>query len=147
MLNKIESEVRRAEGGQKILWKMFLDCYRYFVTLGLKESTDELVTVDIIHDTVCIDGKVIHFSPRVFKLFLILYENEGKAVSNDEIMRFVWPESTLKSDDVTIRQFVRYVREKIEPDLDEFMYLTSVRSNGYMLSFRELRERRNKKKY
>ncbi|MCL0099709.1 FHA domain-containing protein [Dehalococcoidia bacterium] len=71
-------------------------------------------------------------SRKEFDVLELLYQNQGDAVSRDDIVRVGWPERT--DGDVgnqEIEQCVRRIRRRIEPDPANPRYVITVRGYGF----------------
>ncbi|MCL6590454.1 MAG: winged helix-turn-helix domain-containing protein [Firmicutes bacterium] len=85
---------------------------------------------------VFLNGENLKLTGKRYELFRLLYQNRGRAVSDDEIRQAVWPERESGPDgvplvnDEEIATLIRFLRER----LGEYAYLLeTVRSYGYRL--------------
>jgi DNA-binding winged helix-turn-helix (wHTH) protein len=74
-------------------------------------------------------------SRKEFDILSLLYRRKGDACSSDEIAAIGWPERT-KSDvaDQDIAQYIRRLRQRIEPTPSQPRYIVTVRGYGYKLA-------------
>ncbi|MBS1852360.1 MAG: response regulator transcription factor [Acidobacteria bacterium] len=76
------------------------------------------------------NGKVVTTTTREFRLLQYLARHSSRVFSRDQLLDAVWTEGsfvTPRSVDV----YVRRLREKIEPDPDNPVYLKTIRGIGY----------------
>lgn len=70
-----------------------------------------------------------------YKLMLLLFQNSEKIVDKYQIVTNVWGESYIDEvDDARIEKLVSRLRQKIEPDPSNPVFLTTVRGRGYRLA-------------
>jgi DNA-binding response OmpR family regulator len=73
-----------------------------------------------------------HMTPKQCSLLQMLMENCNRTVSRSEIMASIWETSYLE-DTRTLDVHIRWLRERIEPDPSNPIYLLTVRGMGYHL--------------
>ena len=73
-----------------------------------------------------------HMTPKQCALLQMLMQNHDRVVSRSEIMAAVW-ETTYMADTRTLDVHIRWLRECIELDPSEPVYLQTVRGKGYRL--------------
>ncbi|MCA9808683.1 MAG: winged helix-turn-helix transcriptional regulator, partial [Cyanobacteria bacterium HKST-UBA06] len=97
------------------------------------ESTSLWVNVD--SGEVLIDGQAIETLTNLeYKLMLLLFHNAEKIIDKYEIVTNVWGDSYINEvDDARIEKLVSRLRQKIEPDPSNPIFLTTVRGRGYRL--------------
>ncbi|MCB0087778.1 MAG: winged helix-turn-helix transcriptional regulator, partial [Caldilineaceae bacterium] len=97
------------------------------------ESTSLWVNVD--SGEVLIDGQAIETLTNLeYKLMLLLFHNAEKIIDKYEIVTNVWGDSYINEvDDARIEKLVSRLRQKIEPDPSNPVFLTTVRGRGYRL--------------
>ena len=78
-----------------------------------------------------VDGKIIKTTPLEFKILLLLIKNKGRVFSSEEIYERVWNEKAINTD--TIMVHIRNIREKIEADPKNPIYLKVVWGVGYKI--------------
>ena len=74
-----------------------------------------------------------HMTPKQCALLQMLMENCNRTVTRSEIMASIWETSYLE-DTRTLDVHIRWLRECIEPDPSNPIYLLTVRGMGYHLS-------------
>lgn len=76
------------------------------------------------------NGREIELTQREYELIRYLAENPGKVISREELMSSVWQYDyfgDLRAVDVAIRR----LREKLEPNPSEPVYVMTKRGVGY----------------
>jgi hypothetical protein len=85
---------------------------------------------------ITISGKTLRLSGNLYELFGVLYRNRGRAVSNEEIRKAVWPErahderGVPNAADLEITNIVKRLREKLG---DGGGLIRNCRGYGYIL--------------
>ncbi|HEX4424284.1 MAG TPA: response regulator transcription factor, partial [Terriglobales bacterium] len=77
-----------------------------------------------------VDGRAVPTTTREFRLLDYMARHTARVFTRDQLLDAVWSEGsfvTPRSVDV----YMRRLREKIEPDPDNPMYLKTVRGIGY----------------
>lgn len=70
-----------------------------------------------------------------YKLILLLFQNVDRIVDKYQIVTEVWGEHYLDEvDDARVEKLVSRLRQKIEPDASEPLFITTVRGRGYRLA-------------
>jgi DNA-binding response OmpR family regulator len=73
-------------------------------------------------------------SPPQFRLLSLLYDNPDRAVTRDQIVANVWPDSAGEGvSEQAIDALVRRLRERLSEVDDEHSYVTTVRGHGFRL--------------
>jgi DNA-binding response OmpR family regulator len=73
-----------------------------------------------------------HMTPKQTALLQMLMRNADRVVSRAEIMKVIWDTSYME-DTRTLDVHIRWLRERIEPDPSNPVYLLTVRGTGYRL--------------
>jgi pSer/pThr/pTyr-binding forkhead associated (FHA) protein len=89
--------------------------------------------VDLEAAEVRVDRRLVQLSSKEFALLTLLYENQGKVCSKDEIGQVVWSEYQQGVFDYQIENLVRRLRTKIENDPNAPQLLVTMRGLGYKL--------------
>lgn len=76
------------------------------------------------------EEKLIPFTARELALFRFLLEHPGQVFTKEQLYMQVWNENVV--DDNTIMVYMKRVREKIEEDVKNPVYIKTVRGIGYM---------------
>lgn len=98
---------------------------------------NDRIRLDVTAQQVKVAGQLTHLSPIEFKLLFTLMVNAGKAMSKSALFLEVWGYEFIGGTNL-VEVTVRRVREKIEPDPSQPVYLLTVRGAGYR--FRPLDE-------
>jgi DNA-binding response OmpR family regulator len=88
------------------------------------------IRVDMLGQTLEVDGTPIEVSNREFRLLCYLIENRGRVLSRDQILNKVWGydyEGTAR----TIDNFINKLRTKIEISPTDPLMIQTVRGVGY----------------
>jgi len=95
-------------------------------TLTFKMGSNQLV-INKLKREVLLNGETLSLSPMEFKILLTLAENEGAALSRDELLSAVWRDERVVFDR-TVDAFIAKIRKKLGPFKD---CLETVRGYGY----------------
>lgn len=91
---------------------------------------DECLEIDLVRRQVMVNGQDVHLTPTEFRLLAYLVGKQGQPVMHRELLREVWgPEYT--EDIASLQVYVRYLREKIEPDPRKPLYILTEWGVGY----------------
>lgn len=97
-------------------------------------SFDEICTGNIRIEKnarkVFLDAKEIKMSVKEYELFVYLVENEGKALSKEEIFNKIWGSGS-ESEMQTVTVHIKWLREKIEKEPKNPKYIQTVWGIGY----------------
>ena len=77
-----------------------------------------------------VDAETVKLTPIEYKIMKYLMENKGKVLSTRQIYETVWEEPFYNSDN-TVAVHIRRIREKIEINPKDPMYLKVVWGIGY----------------
>ncbi|MEK4510094.1 response regulator transcription factor [Paenibacillus anaericanus] len=127
LLARIKSNLRRVES---------------MISTSPKQSENE----DILHlGTIIIDkkgykvtkeGKEVSLSAKELELLFFLSKHRNQVFSKTQLLDAVWGYSTY-GDESTITVYIRRIREKLEVDPSNPMYIKTVWGIGYKFSFDE----------
>lgn len=90
---------------------------------------DEHLSVDFVHQQVTRDGESVALTPTETKILFILMRNAGRTVTNDFLLRRIWPLDEIFED--TLRVHIHRLRQKIESKASGVKYVGTERSIGY----------------
>ncbi len=76
------------------------------------------------------NGKEIKLSPKEFNLLVYFLKNQGRALTRDDILNAVWGYSNFVTDR-SVDRFVTTLREKIEHDPHNPVFIHTLREIGY----------------
>lgn len=88
------------------------------------------VSVDLAKRKVERAGKPVELTAQEFRLLVYLVTNVGRTLSREELLSAAWGfdyEGTAR----TVDNFIRQLRQKCEPDLDQPRFFLTVRGVGY----------------
>lgn len=81
---------------------------------------------------VTVDSEPIKLTPIEYNILLLLVKNAGKVFSIDQIYEEIWNEEAIGADN-TVAVHIRHIREKIEINPREPLYLKVVWGVGYKI--------------
>ncbi len=88
------------------------------------------LSVDITRHTITKAGNLIELTAKEFDLLVMLMRNSGKVLTRDTLLDKVWGVGYY-GDTRTVDVHVRYLRQKIEDNPDEPVFIQTVRGVGY----------------
>jgi DNA-binding response OmpR family regulator len=92
--------------------------------------SDGSLEIDFLLRRVCLNGVPARLTPTEFRLLAYLVRNRDRAVPHAEILREVWgPEYA--QDSPTLQVYIRYLREKVEPNPRKPVYIRTEWGIGY----------------
>jgi DNA-binding response OmpR family regulator len=92
-------------------------------------EVDERLSVDFARQQITIEGRSVSLSPTETKLLYLLMRNAGRTVTNDFLLRRLWPLREVYED--TLRVHVYRLRKKLEPKPEDRRYILTERGVGY----------------
>jgi two-component system response regulator RegX3 len=99
-----------------------------------KKSGDVLVfgdiKIDIGSGIVYKGGYEVSLTAMEYKLLTYLANNRNKVIDKEEIFNNVWDDSFVS--DGTLNVHIRHLREKLEDDPNEPVYIKTARGRGYL---------------
>ena len=93
---------------------------------------DGYLRLDLAARRVFVQGEAVNLTPMEYGLLLCLLGEAGCVVPYEEILERVWGEVYRDSINY-VHVYVRYLRQKLEPDPDEPTYIHTERGTGYRL--------------
>ena len=90
------------------------------------------LSVDSLHNEVCINGKSTRLTPTESKLLHLLAVNANNVCTADQIVSHIWGFGN-DGDSGLIKAHIRHLRQKIEPDPSKPCYILTVPGVGYTL--------------
>jgi two-component system KDP operon response regulator KdpE len=91
------------------------------------------LTIDLATRLVTRDNAPIHLTPTEYRLLLTLAQHPGKVLTHSELLTAVW--GIEYRDEVEyLRTYVRYLRQKLEPEPTRPRYLLTYSGVGYSLA-------------
>jgi two-component system alkaline phosphatase synthesis response regulator PhoP len=112
--------------------------------MDLAENNTELIkagriSVDIARHEVYKDNKPIEMTFKEFELLKLLIANKGKVISRETLLDKIWG-FDFYGETRTVDVHIRYLRQKLEDDDNNPIYIETVRGVGYRFSDKESRE-------
>ena len=102
---------------------------------GKRQSTITLgdLSVDTDKGTIMREGKEVYLSALEYKLFLVFLNNRGQVLTRDKLLEEIWDSAGDYVGDNTLTVYIKRLREKIEQDPQNPVYIKTVRGLGYRL--------------
>lgn len=106
--------------------------YRVYQTEEVKQFIHEIGHLKVDEETrqVFIRNEEVRLTPKEFDILSLLVRNKGKVFSVEKIYEMVWEDSFYKSDN-TVMVYITKIREKIEENPRQPVYLKTVWGVGY----------------
>lgn len=121
LMSRIHSLIRRtygfSDGGTKYI---------------LKAGKNNIIEINTATRTVTKQGNVINLSVREYDLLSYMAEKKGQALAKDQIISDVWGVFT-EVEPSTLTVHIRWLREKLEKDPSDPIFIKTVWGIGYML--------------
>lgn len=114
LVSRIRSVLRRVGKRQSIL------------TLGD-------ITIDADKGTVTRAGQDLYLSALEYKLLLMLLNHRGQVLTRDKLLEEIWDTAGDFVGDNTLTVYIKRLRDKIEQDPQNPVYIKTVRGIGYRL--------------
>lgn len=107
---------------------------RRFYSYQVKEVNEDYIEIgglklNTLDKTAIVDGKTVHLTSIEYDILELLMKNPNRIFSIDEIYERIWNEPALDSKTVTVH--IRRIREKIEIDPKNPMYIKVAWGLGY----------------
>ena len=94
-------------------------------------STGSL-SIDVLAKSVTLDGKEVRLTATEYRIVEYLMENMGRTLSSSQIYEHVWNEDAIASNK-TVTVHIKRIREKIEVDTKNPIYIKVVWGIGYKM--------------
>jgi two-component system KDP operon response regulator KdpE len=128
LVSRVKAVLRRTEGASGSMH-------------GLIE-VDKHLKMDFDRREVWKNGKIVKLRPTEYRLLFHLVQNAGWVVSHDQLLAKVWGYE-YRDEPHYVRLYINYLREKLEDDPANPIYILTERGVGYrFVDFR----RQNKEK-
>jgi len=86
--------------------------------------------INLIRREVRVGNKAVHLTPKEFNLLGVLARNAGRVITRADLVREAWgPEYGDATD--SLKLYIHYLRQKIEPDPQNPTYIVTSRGIGY----------------
>ncbi|MBU5312861.1 response regulator transcription factor [Tissierella carlieri] len=89
------------------------------------------IRLNLIEYKAYIKGELIQLTPSEYKLLNILMNNSRQVLSRTKILESLWDVDGEFVDDNSLSVYIRRLREKIEEDSSNPVYIKTVRGVGY----------------
>lgn len=90
------------------------------------------IEIDFAQHRVTVDGEPVKLTPTEYRLLAYLASNANRVIMHRELLRAVWgPEYGDETE--YLRVYMRYLRQKLEPEPSQPRYLLTQPGAGYML--------------
>lgn len=115
LLSRIRSVLRRYQKESRALrcGELLVDVERALVTKG---------------------GQELVLTALEYRLLLIFLQNQGNVLPRNQLLEAIWDASGEYVNDNTLTVYIKRLREKIEEDSQNPVYLQTVRGLGYRMS-------------
>ncbi|HOM02258.1 MAG TPA: response regulator transcription factor [Acetivibrio sp.] len=94
------------------------------------------ISIDFERREVYKNGQIIEMTFKEFELLKLLIMNRGKVLSRDMLLQKIWGFDFV-GETRTVDVHIRYLRQKIEDDDNNPVYIETVRGIGYRFSDKE----------
>lgn len=89
------------------------------------------IAIDFAQHRVTVEGQQVKLTPTEYRLLTYLASNANRVVIHRELLRAVWgPEYGDETE--YLRVYIRYLRQKLEPDPSNPRYILTQPGAGYM---------------
>ena len=90
------------------------------------------IEIDFAQHRVSVEGTTVKLTPTEYRLLAYLASNPNRVITHRELLRAVWgPEYGDETE--YLRVYMRYLRQKLEPEPSDPRYLLTQPGAGYML--------------
>lgn len=118
LLMRVQAVLRRSKWPEEIMSRQ-----------GFKAGQ---IDIDFALHRVTAAGEEVKLTPTEYRLLSYLAANANRVITHRELLRAVWgPEYGEEAE--YLRVYVRYLRQKLEPDPSHPVYLITQPGSGYML--------------
>jgi len=124
----------KVEGKPRVFCRLLAE---YIQRQAAQEQPDSVALwVDMESGAVTVNDEPVETLTNLeYRLMLLLFHNAEKIVTKYQIVSNVWGEDYIDEvDDARIEKLISRLRQKIEPDPANPLFLTTVRGRGYCLS-------------
>lgn len=91
------------------------------------------LVIDLASYQVHVAGELVHLTPTEFRLLVTLARHPNQVIAHSSLLTEVWG-SGYRDEIDYLRTYVRYLRQKIEPDPANPRYLVTTPGVGYRLA-------------
>jgi two-component system, OmpR family, KDP operon response regulator KdpE len=90
------------------------------------------LAIDLLHRTATMEDRQLELTPTEFRLLAALAARPGEVVEHRALLTSVWGPGCV-DEDVYLKLYICYLRQKIEPDPGHPTYIITKRGVGYSL--------------
>jgi two-component system KDP operon response regulator KdpE len=103
-------------------------------------EVDDRLKIDFGRREVWVDGRLVQLRPTEYRLLYHLVQNAGWVLTHDQILTKVWGYE-YRDEPHYVRLYINYLRQKIEKDPANPLYILTERGVGYrFIDFRRQKE-------
>ncbi|MCI9121607.1 MAG: VanR-ABDEGLN family response regulator transcription factor [Oscillibacter sp.] len=100
-------------------------------------SADTLMHGDLVLNkkahTCTLEDRPLELTPTEFSILRILLENQGTAVSSEELFHQIWQDEYYSKSNNTITVHIRHLREKLGDNADKPRFIKTIWGVGYKI--------------
>jgi len=89
------------------------------------------IRIDFAQHKVTVDDEPVKLTPTEYRLLVYLVTNPNRVIMHRELLRAVWGPEYGKETEY-LRVYVRYLRQKLEPNPSNPRYILTQPGAGYM---------------
>ncbi|NLW52986.1 MAG: response regulator transcription factor [Tissierellia bacterium] len=90
------------------------------------------ILIEITNNKAFRKGEMLDLTPTEYKLLNVFMDNPKLALNREDLLRQIWDTNESFQSANTITVYIKRLREKIEDNISEPVYITTVRKGGYM---------------
>jgi DNA-binding response OmpR family regulator len=101
-------------------------------------EVDNYLRIHLGRRLVMAGGHKVNLTPQEFKLLACLSRRPGQVIPAHQLRQAVWQDSSAadQSEDYRLKNTIKRLRQKIEPDPKRPRYVFTLRGEGYYLDFK-----------
>jgi two-component system KDP operon response regulator KdpE len=92
--------------------------------------SNDYLTIDVSERKIIVNGERLKLTPREFRLLAFLVENADHVLSHQQLLENVWGWEYINDVDY-VRIYVSHLRQKLEPDPSQPVYILTEPGVGY----------------
>lgn len=91
--------------------------------------------INFLNREVWVNGKLVHLTPKEFKLLAVLVRNAGRVISRADLVKEAWGPEYVDATD-SLKLYIHYLRQKVEVEAENPTYILTSRGVGYRFANR-----------
>ncbi|MCB9437696.1 MAG: response regulator transcription factor [Anaerolineales bacterium] len=91
--------------------------------------------INFLNREVWVNGKLVHLTPKEFKLLAVLVRNAGRVISRADLVKEAWGPEYIDATD-SLKLYIHYLRQKVEVEAENPAYILTSRGVGYRFANR-----------